>query len=228
MSASIAAGLGAVGFLGGISNGRFSLFPVSDQQGRSVTGADGSQIFRAFDAYVAMQEEHFDEMHITDHPVAMGTTISDHAFRMPARLTVVMAWSPSDPAVNGNALQLFGVSLPTFTGFFQGPGAAASKLRSIYAQLLAAQQKITLMTVATGKRLYTNMLIQSVQENTNSETENVLVLTVVFREILRAKVTTITSPISPTAQAYPQVTSPPVDRGSVAPVPSTTGSAGAG
>ena len=215
--------LAALGFAQSVANGRLSLFPVTDNTGRQVLTQDGGAIYRGVDAYVALVEEHHDEMHITEHPVAQGTTIADHAYRTPSRLTMQMGWSPADRALSGN-INVFGVTLPTFTGFYGsllGGGnqfaglQGGSKLRDIYQAMLDTMAARRFMTISTGKRLYSNMLIRSVQETTNSETENVLVLTVQFQEILLATVKVTNAPINtnPGGQFDPQGTMPPANIG---------------
>lgn len=196
-----------------------AMAPVMDSDGNQQLSGAGVPIFHAFDVYIAMSEDHFDEMHITDNPVAQGTTISDHAFAIPARLTMVLAWSPSTSGSGG--LKVFGVTLPTLSGLFVSPGAGGNILKAIYTKVLAAMRARQFVNVSTGKRLYKNMLIQSVGEMTNAETENALLLTVVFKEMLLAKVNVIKTPVNTDAggQADPESTTPPEDRGAVAPSP---------
>lgn len=56
----------------------------------------GKGILRAFGGFhaeVTVREQHTDDMTITTHPVERGAPISDHAFRMPALLTIEAGWS---------------------------------------------------------------------------------------------------------------------------------------
>ena len=46
-------------------------------------------------ANVTIEESHHDELEITDHPVERGSNISDHAYKRPNEVTVLVAWSNS-------------------------------------------------------------------------------------------------------------------------------------
>ena len=46
-------------------------------------------------AMATVLEHHHDEMEITDHPVATGSNITDHAFKRPSEVTLHLDWSNS-------------------------------------------------------------------------------------------------------------------------------------
>lgn len=76
-------------------------------------------------ATVTIEEKHHDELVITDHPVELGSTISDHAFRKPSTVTLRVSWSTSPAGSQG---QLGGV-LDVLNGVLQGQVAnLASKV----------------------------------------------------------------------------------------------------
>ncbi len=95
-------------------------------------------------AEVTVSEAAEDRLIITQHPVESGATISDHAFKLPVQLRLHVGWSAA--YVGGDVSQ-------------------------VYAQVLALQASRKLFTVYTGKRLYKNMLVAEIRENTTSRTE---------------------------------------------------------
>lgn len=191
-AATAFAGVGFVrGLLGPPTIQRMIVFPAQNSDGTPQVNADDQQLFYAIDGYVAIAEEHHDEMIITDHPVEQGSTISDHAYRVPSRLSCRLAWSAA--MSNAGVLSAFNVTLPTIAGLFGIFGTAGSDfLRSTYQQLLQIMQNRELLTIYTGKRTYENMLIQSIQERTTEETENSLLLEVRFREVILVSTSTVT------------------------------------
>lgn len=53
-------------------------------------------IIRTIGGYIAevtVREQHTDDLTITTHPVERGAPITDHAFKMPAQLTIEAGWS---------------------------------------------------------------------------------------------------------------------------------------
>lgn len=146
---------------------------------------------------IVLSEDHEDSIVMTEQPIEQGSVITDHAYNLPAELGVVYVWSPSS---------------------VQNDTQDISYLNTIYGQLLALKTAITFFTVYTGKRIYKNMLIQSIAETTDKDTENILIIRLHFREAII--VTTQTVSISngvnnndPTNQAVPEKTSPIVPQG---------------
>lgn len=136
-----------------------------------------------FEADATIEEAHNDSAGITDHPVERGAAITDHAYRNPAQLTVVIGYSNSSAAAGGD---------PTY-------------VQRIYQQILALQNTYEPFSVVTGKRVYRNMLIQALATTTSRETENVLILTVSMREIIIVE--TRSTVVPPRAvQAEPEAT----------------------
>lgn len=187
-----------------ISNGAV----VNGSAARGMSYPQGSVVNQTFvpsgtlGAVVAdavIEERHIDEMEITRHPVEQGSTISDHAYKLPATLDLLYDWAT---ASNQNV-----ANDPAF-------------LSTMYARLLALQASATLFTVVTGKRTYTNMMIRSLAETTDKDTENILALHMSLQEILMA----VTSSLTVSAmsqQALPSKTSPIIPTGTVGLQPGT-------
>lgn len=166
-----------------------------------------------FEAHVTLREVHTDTLEITDQPVEQGANISDHAFKRPSELEIECAWSNSPPA----------------RGFFAGLGAAVTgtiagvqsilsgngleQVRATYAKLLALQASRIPFDVYTGKRLYRNMLIKELRTYSDPQTENLLRVDVRLREVIIARVTTVSMSAPGDQMADPESTLPPADRG---------------
>ena len=146
---------------------------------------------------VTIEEQHTDTLTITDHPVEMGAAISDHAFKNPAEVTAKLGWSQ----------QMALLSSVLSGGLFSG----TSSLQQMYEKLQALQASRIPFDLSTGKRHYQNMLIKSLAVLTDAETENVLMVTVVFREVIR--VSSQYTTLSASDQANPQQTAPVQDAG---------------
>jgi hypothetical protein len=144
-------------------------------------------------ADAVIEEEGDDEVVVTDHPVEQGSTISDNAYILPARLSVVYGWSAGSP---------------------QNTGQDSSFLKTLYQQFITLAQQRIGCSVYTGKRVYTNMLVTGVSLKTDKETENCVFVRVRFKQILLASVTTV--PLTNSAQqSLPQQTSGTTNQGTV-------------
>ena len=118
---------------------------------------------------VVIREVHDDDLTITDHPVGSGAPITDHAFKNPESVMVEFGWSDSLIVLN----TILGGSI------LKG----ASNINDVYERLLKIQESLEPITIGTGKRQYTNMLIKSLSVETNADTENALIIKAVFRKV---------------------------------------------
>lgn len=135
---------------------------------------------------VVTREVSRDELVITDHPVETGAAISDHAFLRPVEVEMILGWSDSTAGYVGYA-------------------------REVYEQLISLQKQREPFEMSTGKRNYQNMLISSLGVQTDEKTENVLMVTARFREVIIVSTQTTGAPKS--AQASPEKTGSTTDRG---------------
>lgn len=142
-----------------------------------------------FDAVIEERSE--DQWVMTEQPVEVGSTITDHIYKLPASLDI---------------------SAVTSMGSLQNKTQDSSFLKTLYNSLLALGG--TLLPVQTGKRFYKNMAIQVLRQNTDKTTENVLSVDISLREILLATTTLVT--VTPLAnQAIPEKTASIVNQGPV-------------
>jgi hypothetical protein len=110
-------------------------------------------------ADVTIEENHRDEVIITQHPVEGGGVITDHAYKRPAELEIRCGFSNSTAG---------------YVGYVQ------EQYRALLALQLARQP----FTVYTGKRRYRNMLIRGLSVVTDPHSENILMASVALQEIV--------------------------------------------
>ena len=133
-----------------------------------------------FHADVTIEERHEDVLTVTSHPVETGSTISDHAYRQPAKVTIRCGWSnASIGAIVGTVTSLLSGSFDT------------NYVRTVYNNFLTLQQSRQLFDVLTGKRNYTNMLITRLSIVTDATSENALMMTCECQEIILATTQTV-------------------------------------
>src|SRR6185437_13624466 len=140
-----------------------------------------------FTANVTVEEQHLDELSITDHPVEQGSVISDHAYKRPASVTIRAMWSNSSLPADGN---------PNY-------------VQEIYDAFLVMQASRIPIDVLTGKRAYLNMLIQRLQITTDEKSENALNMVCECREIQIAMTQTVTV-LDPTNMKTPALNASPI------------------
>jgi hypothetical protein len=132
----------------------------------------------SFTAQVTIEENHADDLQITEHPVESGASITDHAFKKPAQVTIRCGWT------NSSMTSLIGAAQGLLS-FLSGDSVVGKDyVSSIYAQLLELQASRELFDVITGKRDYQNMLMQSLAVSTDLATENALMVTMTCREVI--------------------------------------------
>ncbi|HHT1221459.1 TPA: phage baseplate protein [Klebsiella michiganensis] len=128
---------------------------------------------------VVVSEKHTDMLEITEHPVERPTSagagfIADHAYRRPSEVVMEIGFAGGCSLLDFYDTRNIGLSTPLNS---MGP-------KEVYAELLNMQQDKQLLDVTTGKRLYKNMLIRSLEVTTDRTTENVLSATVTLREVI--------------------------------------------
>jgi len=113
-------------------------------------------------AQVVVEESGTDELQISEHPVQQGAVIADHAVKRPAEVRMRMGWSAAYLADSGND----------------------GTIRLIYDRILRLQSRRIPFTIYTGKRVYENMLIASLQVNTDQHLEYTFMADISFREVV--------------------------------------------
>lgn len=142
-----------------------------------------------FDATI--EERHEDNWVLTQHPVEVGSTVTDHIYKLPATLDITAV---------------------TAMGSQQNRTQDSSFLKTLYNNLLALGG--SLLPVQTGKRIYKNMSIESLRIDTDKTRENTLYVEMTLKEILLAATTLVT--VTPMAnQALPERTAQTLNQGPV-------------
>jgi hypothetical protein len=196
-------------------------------------------------AQATIEEQHQDEMEITQHPVETGAPITDHAFVRPSHLVLTLMWSNSPPvsqsltnplanaadsltnAAIANSSVLNAVAGATreaqaalsYTSTQQGTGT--DSVNAAYALLLGLMQQRALFSVITGKRQYKNMICKSLRTGTNFKSANAMTITVECQQVFLVNTTVTALPAS--VQANPQDTASLQTNGTKALTPAAAG-----
>ena len=134
-----------------------------------------------FDA--VLREDHTETVKVTEHPVQTGANISDHAYNLPARLTMEIGMSDAmDSLVAGQ-----------FTGWYTKSVSAYHILKQLKESRLPLQ-------VHTRINLYKNMIIEEINTPNDFKTQFGLRCTVTMKEIFVVEVS------KTTVSARPQTT----------------------
>lgn len=132
----------------------------------------------SFYATVTLEESATDELTITQHPVQRGAAITDHAYKNPVTLNITC----------------------------QSKRVGTETVSQMYRNLRELQSSAIPMNVVTGKRIYTNMLIQSLSETTDVTTGDILNLSLSLVEVIIVGVVTVTGVPDAENQANPEQT----------------------
>lgn len=174
--------------------------------------------FGPFSPQLVVEEIHDDELEITEQPVENGAAISDHAFKRPATVTLRYGWSNSPSATS-----FIGGLIGAVTGTIDGvqsvlSGSEPNQIKEIYQRLLELQAGLPgegpkPFTAYTGKRTYYNMLVKSLRVTTDRETENVLMVDVVLKQVIIANTQTVALVVPASEQKDPGSTATPTNSG---------------
>ena len=134
-------------------------------------------------ALVTFEERGTDKTTITRHPVELGASITDHAYQEPASVEIRAGATNSSADAGGDE------------GYVAG----------LYQQVLALQQSRQPFSIQTGKRLYPDMLIESLELTTDERTEAALALVIVCTQIILVQTQVVSVPPA-SQQAAPQKT----------------------
>jgi len=157
-------------------------------------------------ADAVVEEAHVDRSTITRHPVEGGSTPSDNVVDEPYEVTLVYGFAAGST----------GGGTDTSTLLAQNIGSGASladagltqttaylRLQTLYEQFLSLKLSKKPFSVFTGKRQYSNMLIESLSTTTDKDTENCLLIRVVCTQLIIVQTTTFTLQSDPNNVADP-------------------------
>lgn len=124
------------------------------------------------DVQVIISESTTDVLTITKQPVQQGASITDHAYKEPTLLTMTALFKDND---------VRGVLTPF----------SSSGLRELYQKLLELQISRSPFIITTPKRIYNSMLLATLSQVTDKNTENCLSVTMSFQEVVLVSIGTI-------------------------------------
>lgn len=121
-----------------------------------------------FDDYVVVTEDTNDTLTITKQPVQQGAAITDHAYKEPT----------------------------TFNCSILMKADLQNSLKDLYQKFLDLQISRVPFDIVTPKRLYSNMMIAVLAQNTDKYTENCLSIRLSCQEVIIVSVNTVQVPRS--------------------------------
>lgn len=130
---------------------------------------------------VVIDEKTTDTLTITKQPVQQGASVTDHSYLEPTVFS-------STAYFKDNSLSILG-ELNSIT-------SPSTGLAKIYQTLLNLQSSRTPFSIVTPKRIYSNMLMASLSQTTDRNTENCLSVSMSFQQIIIVNVTTTVVPRS--------------------------------
>jgi len=145
----------------------------------------------------AVLVEQFDvSAEITDHPVDIGSVVSDHAYINPESYILEGVVSDAPMSVLGaarqigdNALNLLNSGFVNTTGSILSaladPPPASKRSVAAYLSLLEVWRNLTVFNVQTAMGLKENLMIQNMTARVDNETANMLRFTAILRQVPR-------------------------------------------
>lgn len=144
---------------------------------------------------IVVEESHEDSLTITEHPVESGASVSDHAVEKPRRVTIRGAVSDVGTATDGND----------------------RRSTSFYEQVRTLQSSKEPFEIVTGRRTYSNMLLETVSVVDDAASDGSAVISCECREVII--VSTKTTTMAPRSrQANGAKTAGTTDTGNKQPV----------
>lgn len=149
-----------------------------------------SRSIESISGYITINESTADALEITQQPVQQGATITDHAFLKPTTLSVQIRFAQA------GLTDAFSASLQSAIFGNSSTNSANGSLSETYQKLLDLQSSLAPFSIITPKRVYNNMLFQTLGVTTDKQTENVLAVSATFLQIIIVSVTTTLVPRS--------------------------------
>ena len=146
-----------------------------------------------FDAVMSIA--HQQDSQITNQPVQTGANISDHAYAMPARVTLEIGMSD---AMSSYASSSKAPNAAAAAGVWTGP--SKSKSVNAFNEIVSWATNRVLLTLGTRLNSYKNMLVESISSEESNKTIASLRCRVVFKQVFIANVQSVT------VSALPQTT----------------------
>ncbi|HHG9988006.1 TPA: phage baseplate protein [Yersinia enterocolitica] len=127
---------------------------------------------------VIISEKHQDALEITEHPVEVGATVNDHAYKRAPEVTMEVGFAGGGSLLDFVDTSTIGLSL-------------GKSPEEVYQELRDLQESRQPFDVITGKRKYSNMLIRGIEVTTDKTSENVLMCVLTLREVIMSQTESI-------------------------------------
>jgi len=145
-----------------------------------------------FDAIIS--ESHTDDATITDHPVAVGSDITDHIRMQPEQITLTGMITNTPIVFLSSILSKSPVGTEVAGTFFPSTVHADDRVDEGYSKLRELQSSGTLVNVFTTLRSYEDMAIVTLSVNRDVQKGKVLEISITLRKIVIAKSLSVSLP----------------------------------
>jgi hypothetical protein len=166
---------------------------------RSIGPDQTTSVIKPFQANVTIEEILTDKLEITDHPVQQGANISDHAIKLPSIVVIRALYTPVSQTLTS-----------TLFNFVTSNKKLSNE--EAYALLQLYQNYVIPLDISTGKREYKNMLLKTLTQVNDKETDNILSVNMEFKQVFVTAIQTVNLPVKE-LQAQPEKTDPLKDSG---------------
>ncbi len=134
----------------------------------------GSSLNTLLNIEATLNENHLSELDVTDHPVEVGSDISDHIRLRPNSLELTAFISNRPVAILASQNASLGVK----------GGSPLERAEDAFREMLRWQSEGLLLTVVTTLRTYEDMVLQRVSPTRDASSGKVLRAQLSFREII--------------------------------------------
>lgn len=128
---------------------------------------------------VVLSETANDTLTITKQPVQQGASITDHAYKEPTTFNTTIYFK--DNLTLGQAFSTLG-------------GSSTGGLARLYQDLIVLQISRVPFDIVTPKRIYKDMLLASISQTTDKNTENCLAVSLSCQQVIIVQVSAVTTP----------------------------------
>jgi hypothetical protein len=138
---------------------------------------------------------------LTQHPIETGSTVSDHVIVKPRqyRMEGIVSNAPASGAERVDAVRADWAGLDG-----DSPTGKTNKVDGAYSLLEEMLQLRDVVTVATPLRVYTDMVMVSLQITRDRNTGDALHFTAEFQQVIKAKSATVAPAAIPRAESTKQ------------------------
>lgn len=159
---------------------------------------------------VTIEESHSDRLTVTQHPIADGSPVSDHAYKLPATITMRIGFSNAGAINNAIGAGVAGFASGGISGALGAAGSnlmssfTEERVKTVYDNLLKLQfdrdawdkgkTALNPFKLVTGKKTYDKVVITEISIRTDRTTEYSLMVEVHMQEVFIVTTENTTQP----------------------------------